>query len=240
MPCLCPLPTSQPCRCRCRDAKWNMRAGFFSFQSCPLRRRTPGPQTGREGGREGDKGWSSDSHSLWMSTSFPPLSRFSPPFSNSSPASPLPLPPSFLPSPLVPLSSSQLSRLRNGRRDRGLLPGEMGKGGLRPPDTHTLMHVHTNTHTHTHTHTCCIYICTSQHLPTCAHVVQHLRILTLHTMAQVFTFTGRRGHSLNKQLQLEWSTFVSFYSQSVLLISVFGVCPFLSLPSVAPTFTRIW
>lgn len=60
MPCLCPLPTSQPGRCRCRDAKWNMRAGFFSFHSCPLRGRAPGPQRG--GGGEG-MGQSSDSHS---------------------------------------------------------------------------------------------------------------------------------------------------------------------------------
>lgn len=62
-------PTSYPPRCRA--AKWNMRAGFFSFQSCPLRSRTPGPQRGwRELLRRRGLGWSAEPLLLWMSASY--------------------------------------------------------------------------------------------------------------------------------------------------------------------------
>lgn len=92
-------PTSPPPpRCRCRDVQWNMRAGFFSFQSCPLRSRTPGPQRGwRELQKRRGLGWSTEPLLLWMSASYTWLTFLSTLCPPCLPSPPLPTHPPPIP-----------------------------------------------------------------------------------------------------------------------------------------------
>lgn len=131
MPRLCPsAPRPPPLpRCRCRDAKWNMRAGFFSFQSCPLRSRTPGPQRGwRELQERRGLGWSTEPLLLWMSASYTWLTFLStlcPPFLLSLPPTTTTRPPPH--SLVVLLSGSQLSDWEMAGETEVFCPGRWSR-----------------------------------------------------------------------------------------------------------------